>query len=382
MKDILWLMKKTLHVTFRNKKNIILYLFMPLIGIFIALLAYGGGGQQTNLEVGIVDDDHSQISKDTIEFIGSLKNIELVSLKADQVNKEISSGKLDCVITFDKGFGDTVFIGEPTPIEITSIKGASVTSYLKAYLNQYIDNISTLGYVAAGDQATFNKMYHEFQRSSFTLSTKALEDTGNNTMMTNQAIGFLIMIMLISATNMSEIILLEKEKRTYFRLLSTPIDARKYILSNVFVNIIIMTIQAFLTVTIMKQIFNIGINISYWEAIFVMFLFSFVAVGLSLVIISFSNSRASASALQNFIITPTVMLSGCFWPIEVMPNSLQKVAEFLPQRWILETLTKLQEGHAFSSLTLNYVIILGFAVAFFLIAIYRFSRNNSVQSFV
>ena len=172
--------------------------------------------------------------------------------------------------------------------------------------------------------------------------------------MTNQTIGFLIMIMLLSACSMSEIILLEKENRTYFRLLSTPINARKYLISNVIVNMIIMTIQVLITLTIMKNIFHIGINISFWEAAFVMFLFSLVAVGLSLVIISFSNSRSAASALQNLIITPTVMLSGCFWPVEVMPASLQKIADFLPQRWTLDTLTKLQEGNAFSGLYIKF----------------------------
>ena len=142
-------------------------------------------------------------------------------------------------------------------------------------------------------------MYKDYQQSDFKLSTQFLEDTTKNKNMTNQTIGFLIMIMLLSACSMSEIILLEKENRTYFRLLSTPINARKYLISNVIVNMIIMTIQVLITLTIMKNIFHIGINISFWEAAFVMFLFSLVAVGLSLVIISFSNSRSAASALQN-----------------------------------------------------------------------------------
>ena len=121
---------------------------------------------------------------------------------------------------------------------------------------------------------------------------------------------------------------------------------------------------------------------SFWEAAFVMFLFSLIAVGISLVIISFSNSRSAAGALQNLIITPTVMLSGCFWPVEVMPKSLQKIANFLPQRWTLDTLTKLQEGNEFSGLYLNFMILFAFAAAFFLIAVYRFSRNNTTQNFV
>ena len=381
MKDILWLIQNTLRVTFRKKKNIIMYLCMPLVGIFISLLVYGGD-QKTILHVGIVNQDNSEISTDTIQFLKGLENVEIAKIDADQVQGNITSGNLDSVITFEKGFAASVLAGKPDHIQLTSIKGAAITAYLKSYLHQYIDNIATISYVAAGNQQTFERMYQDFQQTKYQLTTHALEDSSRNKFMTNQTIGFLIMIMLMSAGNMSEIILLEKENRTYFRLLSTPINARKYILSNVLVNMIVMTIQVLITLTIMKVVFHIGMNMSFWSALFVMSLFSLIAVGISLVIVSFSNSRSAAGALQNLIITPTVMLSGCFWPVEVMPKSLQRIADFLPQRWTLDTLTKLQEGNPFSGLYLHFIILFAFAAAFFLIAVYRFSRNNSTQTFV
>ncbi|MEH7109065.1 ABC transporter permease [Bacillus sp. JJ1764] len=381
MREILWLMKNTLYVTFRQKKNIFMYLFMPLIGILIALLAYGGD-QKYTIHLGIVNQDNSEITSDTIHFLSALENVEVKLLEDSQIQDQLTSGKLDSVITFQKGFTDSVLNGSPNHIQLTSIKGAEITGFVKAYLNQYIQNVSAISTAAAGNQQTFKQMYQEFQQTSYQLSTHSITDTSKNKDMTIQTIGFLIMIMMMSACNMSEIILSEKENRTYFRLLSTPINARTYILSNVFVNMIVMSIQAILTVSIMKGFFHIGINIPFWQAIGVMLFFALISVGLSLVITSFSNSRSAAGALQNLIITPTVMLSGCFWPVEVMPKTLQKIAEFLPQRWTLDTLTKLQEGSSLSSLYLNFLILVTFALAFFLIAVYRFSKNNSVQKFV
>jgi len=381
MKEILWLIQNTLRVTFRKKKNIIMYLFMPLIGIFISLLAYGGD-QKMTLHVGIVNQDESEITADTIQFLAGLKNVKITEIEAGKVQDQITSGKLDSVITFEKGYSDSVLVGRPDHIQLTSIKGAQVTGFVKSYLYQYVDNISNISQAAAGNQQTFRQMYQDYQHSNFKLSTSSLEDTSRNKNMTNRTIGFLIMIMLISASNMSEIILSEKEKRTYFRLLSTPINARKYLLANVLVNMIVMTIQVVITLTIMKSIFNIGLNMTYWEAAVVMLLFSMIAVGLSLVLISFSNSRSAAIALQNLIILPTVMLSGCFWPVEVMPKTLQKIANFLPQRWTLDTFTKLQEGHSISELSLHLLILFAFAASFFLIAVYKFSRNTTTQNFV
>ncbi|MEH7352636.1 ABC transporter permease [Neobacillus drentensis] len=381
MKDVLWLIKNTLSVTFQKKKNIIMYLFMPLIGIFISLLAYGGD-QKMILHVGVVNQDESEITGNTIQFLAGLKNVKITEIEASKVQDQLTSGKLDSVITFEKGYSDSVLAGRPDHIQLTSIKGAQITGFVKSYLYQYVDNISTISRAADGNQQTFRQMYQNYQHSNFRLSTSSLKDSSKNKNMTNQTMGFLIMIMLMSAINMSEIILLEKEKRTYFRLLSTPINARKYLLANVLVNMIVMTIQVAITLTIMKSLFNIGLNMTYWEAAVVMLLFSLIAVGLSLVLISFSNSRSAASALQNLIILPTVMLSGCFWPVEVMPTTLQKIANFLPQRWTLDTLTKLQEGHSISELSLHLLILFAFAAAFFLIAVYKFSRNTTTQNFV
>ncbi|MBL5766694.1 ABC transporter permease [Heyndrickxia sporothermodurans] len=381
MKDILWLVQNTLSVTFKQKKNIIMYLFMPLIGIFISLIAYGGD-QKMILHVGVVNHDESRITSDTIKFLEDLENVKVTKLEESNVREKIISGELDSVITFDRGYSESVLQGEPNHIRLTSIKGAEVTGFIKSYLYQYIDNISTIGKIANGNQQAFDSMYKGYQKANFSLTTKSLADTSKNNDMTYKTIGFLIMIMLMSAGNMSEIILSEKENRTYFRLLSTPINARTYILSNVIVNMIVMIVQVLITLTVMTTIFHIDLNIPYWEAMAVMFLFALISVGISLLTTSFANNRSAAGALQNLIVLPTVMLSGCFWPVEVMPASIQKVANFLPQRWTLDTLTKLQDGNTLGSLYLNIMILLAFAAAFFLIAIYKFSRNQDTRNFV
>ncbi|MEJ9212657.1 ABC transporter permease [Bacillus smithii] len=381
MKDVLWLIKNTLSVTFRKKKNIIIYLFMPLIGIFISLLAYGVD-QKEVLHVGIVNHDQNKITSDTIKFLEGLKNVKVTEIDDSKVKDNIISGTLDCVITFEKGYTTSVLNRHPSHIEITSIKGAEITGFVKSYLYQYIDNIATLSRAANGNQTTFETMYKHFQHSGFQLKTQSLADTSKNNEMSNQTIGFLIMIMLYSAGSLTEIILLEKENRTYFRLLSTPINARKYILSNIIVNMIVMTAQVLITLTALTSVFHINMNMPIWEAAAVMLLFALISIGISLIIVAFSTSRNTANALQNVIVSPTCLLAGCFWPVEIMPKTIQKVADFLPQRWTLDTITKLQDGHSFSSLYLNLLILFSFAIAFFLIAIYRFSRNKHTRNFV
>lgn len=381
MKDVFWLMKKVLKVTFKKRRNIILYFGMPLVGILVAFLAYGNPGQQ-NIKVGIVNQDQHPIAKDTVQFLKSLKNVQLVNIDRSEINDKITAGTLDCAITLDNGFSQSIVNGHPDHIQIISIKGAEITTLVKAYLYNYLDNISSINKAANGNAAMFDKMYTNFQHSGFKVTVNSLQDTSKNKDMTYQTIGFLIMIMLISSGNFAEIIIKEKENRTYFRLLSTPINARKYVLSNIAVNMMVMAVQVIVTLFFMKDVFHIEMIAPVWQTGLVLLIFALVAVGLSLMIVSFASSSTSASALQNLIFTPTCLLAGCFWPVEIMPKAVQKIADFLPQRWTLDTISKLQDGSQLGSLYLNILILLAFALAFFLIAVYKLGRNNSVKSFV
>lgn len=236
--------------------------------------------------------------------------------------------------------------------------------------------------MAGADQSTFNSMYAGYQKSSFKVKAETLEDTSKNKDMTNQTIGYLIMFMLFSAANLSGIILKEKENRTYFRLLSTPIDGKKFILSNVAVNMIILTVQVVIAVLFMKYVFHTNINMPFTVMIGVLMIFALIAIGLSLVIVSFSKSSTASNAMQNVVIVPTCLLAGCYFPYDIMPKTVQKIADFLPQRWLMDTISKLQQGIPFSELYLNILILFAFAIAFFLIAIYKFGRNNDARNFI
>ncbi|MGG1574713.1 ABC transporter permease [Fictibacillus sp. NRS-1165] len=381
MKEILWLVTNSLRSIIKNKRRLFTYLFVPLIGILIGIAVYGNTGP-TTMHAGVVNEDHGKIANDTAKFVDGITNVKVTNVLPSQVKDKIASGKLDCVIVVGSGFSNSAMNGNPEHIEIISIKGASITGFVKSYVNTYLSNIAGLSKAAGGDQAVFQKMYELYRASDFKVSAQSLKDTSKNNDITNQTVGFLIMIMLSCAGGLSEIILQEKENRTYLRLMSSPINSRKYVFSNVVVNMIIMTVQIFITLTFMTQVFHISTGIPFLTMVEILMIFALAGVGLSLVITAFASTTASAGALQNLIMTPSCLLAGCFWPVDIMPKTLQKIADFLPQRWLLDTFTQLQKGHSLSSLSLNISILFAFALAFFLIAIYKFSRGNNVRNFI
>lgn len=380
--EIWFLVRMTLLTTFRKRKNLILYFGLPIAGVLVSTMLYGSQSSP-DLRVGIVNEDAGKsVTSDTIRFVERLDHVKLVNTTREELKAKIAASDLDAGLIFEQGFADSVLQGKPGHIAIQSVKGASVTSYIKSMLYGYIGNVTAMGTIAAGDGGKFQQLYDSYQAGAFKLTSESVNDTSTTKEMSYQSIGFLIMFMMTSAVNLSQLILKNKENRTYFRVLASPVSSRTYVLSNVIVNLIVMIIQIAVALFFMTVVFGIDPGIPLDAMIFILGLFALVSVSISLVIVSFSKSTASANALQNLIVTPTCLLSGCFFPRSIMPETFRRISDFLPQNWVLESLGKLQAGDTLMNIGFNLVILLAFAVVFFLLATYKFGRNNDTRNFV
>jgi len=384
MKDILWLTRKTLLNALRKKSSWLVYVGLPLAGVLISLMMYGSANNGT-LRIGIVNEDGNQaITADAIAFIKSLNKVKVEMTDEDSLRKDIAAANLDSGVIFGRGFADSVRAGasDAEKVGIVSAKGAQVTAYVRSMLQNYIGNAAAIGQATQGDPAAFDELYADYRAQSFKVSAETIEDRTNVKGMTYQSIGFLVALMLFSSVNLTELILREKENRTFYRLLSSPLSARSYVLANVAVNLLVLLLQIVATVFLMKYAFGIDSGIPYVQFVAILLLFGLAAIGLSLLIVSFAKSTSAAGAMTNLIVTPTCLLSGCFFPMDIMPDTVKKISNFLPQHWILDAVNRLQQGESFGSLGLHLAILFGFAAAFALIAIYRFNRNNDTKLFV
>ncbi|MGG3837529.1 ABC transporter permease [Paenibacillus thiaminolyticus] len=382
MSEVIWLIRKTMTETFRNKKNWLIYFGLPVAGVLLSMMIYANHSSGT-LRVGMLNLDGDQaITQDAIRFLEGLNQIKITVMDEALMKRDLAAGNLDSGIVFGEGFAASVRAGKPEHLDIISVKGTQVTAYVKAMLQNFVGNVAAIGRSAGGDDARFDTIYAAYSQQRFKVTAETLEDTSNMKSMTYQSIGFLVAFMMYSAVSMSEMILKEKENRTFLRLLSAPVSARSYVLSNVAVNVVVMLLQITVTLIVMKNILHIDSGIPYGNIIAALILFAFTAISLSLLIVAFSKSSAGAGALQNLIITPSCLLAGCFFPMDIMPDTMRKISHFMPQHWLLDMINKLQQGVPLGSLALNMAILIAFAAVFALIAIFRFGRNNDIRQFV
>ncbi|HEX2947490.1 MAG TPA: ABC transporter permease [Clostridia bacterium] len=381
MRNILLIITNNLKVSFRKKGNIIVYIFLPLLGVLFSMLIFSGAGNPA-LKVGVADADKSTLSADLKGIMQNREGFAVSDTAEGQINKKLLESELDAAVIIPEGFGKSVYDGQIKNIEVVSLKGQATTAWLEQMLNSHIGSLLRLSAAAGGDSAKFDKMYSQQKNELIKLDVVKLEDNVSSKNMTLTAIGLLIMFMMLGTSFTSMLILKEKRNRTYHRICSAPVNAWKYILANAVTSLIITIIQILFIQLAMKYLFRIDTGIGDVEMFIILLMFGLVSIGVGLVVTAFSSSSYMASTLSSLIMTPTCMLGGCFWSVSMMPEFMRKLSYFMPQRWAMEALEKLQAGDGISGVYLNLFVLFAFALALMLISAYKFSRTSNVQKFV
>lgn len=381
MRNMLLIIVNILKVIFRKKGNIIVYLFLPLAGVLLSLLMYGNTGTAP-LRVGITNHDTGVLSADLKTALQSSNTYKVYDVKEGEINDKLLNMELDAAIVIPDGYSDSIFSGTPEHIEVISIKGQETTVWVNQMLNSYTDTLYKLSAASGGDRAAFVSMYGQYKAGAVKLTVVKLKDKLAGRNMTLSSMGFLIMFIMLGAGFINMIILKEKRDRTYHRICSAPVNARQYIAGNAITSLLIVIIQILIIQIVMKFLLRIDTGVSDIAMFVILLMFGLVAIGIGLVVTAFSSSSYMASTLSTLIMTPTCMLGGCFWEIDLMPDIMQKIGYFVPQRWAMNAIQKLQTGGGQGDIFMNLLILAAFAVALVLIAIYRFSRTTNLQKFV
>lgn len=379
MRNVLLIVANILKVTFRKKGRIVIYIFLPILGVLLSLLLYSGS-DSTIVNIGIVDHDTGFFSTGLKEALSS-ENFIVHDIVNEDINQKLLSDELDVAMIIDEGSTDSIYKGQPKPIEMITLKGKDITAWVEQTVNQYTNNLVRLS-LASTDRSMLEKMVETYHQQRIPVNIMSVIDRQNGKQITYQTMGFLIMFVMLGTGFTSMFILREKRQRTYYRICSAPVNARQYILANSIASLLIIILQVVMILGLMKYAFHIDMGANAFLMFLILLIFGLVAIGIGLVVTAFSDSSYMAGNLTTLILTPSCMLGGCFWSVDMMPEFMQKISYFMPQRWVIDGIEKLQAGGNFQSIMLNQLVLAAFALALVLTAVYRFSRTEGTQRFI
>jgi ABC-2 type transport system permease protein len=188
--------------------------------------------------------------------------------------------------------------------------------------------------------------------------------------------GYLVMFVFFAAAVTAETIVRERQNHTLERLLASSVT-RESILGGVFTGTVIRgLIQIIIFWVVGILIFKIDLGLAPAAVIILSILMVIMSSAFAVMLATLVRTQRAAGSLA--VITALVLapLGGCWWPLFILPRWLQSLAKISPHAWATTGFNKLMLfGADFGAAVPEMLALLGFAVLFALIAVWRFRTS-------
>jgi ABC-2 type transport system permease protein len=189
-------------------------------------------------------------------------------------------------------------------------------------------------------------------------------------------IGFRIygIVLQFTAFLMIRIIVEDREGGVLLRVGAAPITHFRYLGETLLAYALALVVQNILVVGA-GVLLRAGSLVSPWRLLAAFAAFSGTAIALCLAICSTLRLREAAYGTCSILIIVLSMLGGGYWPVEMMPDALQRIAMVTPTYWLFNALEAAQQGAAAEG---QFALSVGIMVLFTLVLLIAGSKRRIV----
>ena len=362
-----WLIiKNILYRIIKKKSNILMHIVLP-VGVVMGIFILFSSSTQSVYTVGIYDLSMSQSSEYIKNEIQSTGKFSLIEVSEDEIDTYIVEGDASFVLKIPEDFEKTILAGKTPQIILVSLQESEGASWMDAILNIQVENLVDIAYGSSYDANTYYSVLENLKASTVSMAAKTVDDSSFDVEMSGQMLGMYLMFVLLSASMTAFLILDEKKRGTFSRIATAPVRPISYTMANILSNLIIITTQLILVLVLIKFVIKVNFHTSFWNMLIILFFYGLCSVGFGVMVASAAANINKANAIFYLYLSPSCMISGCFWPAEFMPDILQKIAYVTPQRWAISAIETAQRGE---SILLPILILAAFSALLFIGAAY------------
>ena len=368
MRTILFILQKEFIQVFRDRTMLPIIFVVPILQLFV--LAYTATFEIKNVDLFIVDGDHSPASREIIaKFRGSpFYTITGSSASFQDARDALINNRAHQVLQIPEGFERELVTEKSSSLHITTnaINGSAASlmnAYALSIIRDYNTNIivNTLGMKTTPDPISISPAFWYNPELDY---------------LTYMVPGILVLLVtVISAFLTAMNIVREKEIGTIEQINVTPIRKYQFILGKLIPFWIIAMFELAFGLTLAKLVFNIPMLGSIGLVFGMASVYLLVTLGLGLLISTLSNTQQQAMFLTFFFMIIFILMSGLFTPVESMPEWAQIMDRINPLAYFIAMMRMvLLKGSVFSDIMVRFFSLLVLAVLMNILAVWRYKK--------
>lgn len=427
MTAIIAMIRKDLVLYLNDKRALMLNLLMPIVlaAFFGSLFGGAGGGNNSKLEIGLVQQDSSVIGRKIGDALKADATLQVSELSLQEAQDKVRAGKLMVAVVIPAGFGDAAGQSLFQPGSKPALplyydpSQTTVLAMVKGLLTQHVMQGVTGEVMGGASGSKFTdaslkqleevpasadkdallgllgglKKYQEHEASKvdaertvasgggnltvpFTTRDEALSSGPKYNAYSHAFAGMGVQFILFMGIDVGISILLARRMGIWNRLLAAPITMTQVLLSRALSGALIAAALLVAIFACAMLIFKVEItNVAGFVLVAVAF--SLMTAAFGLLIAAFGKTPEAARGLATFATLILVMLGGAWVPTFVFPAWMQRATLIMPTRWAVDGLDAVTWRGLGMDVALQAAgVQLAFAVVFGLLAIWRFRTQS------
>ena len=387
---------KDLTQILRDKRSLLFLLAMPIIFTIFMGFAYKGGGD-TEIDKQLVlgwenQDKDGLLSEQFFSLLSDMDSVRLVELSPGEAENLVRQGKGAGALIVPADFSIKTKSGELAQLTLitdtNTSAGQSLYQILRAPLTQLMSSaeIAQLSSEMTAEpdeyEISFRSAAQTWEKTSsvslvrIEMAVAEPQETWYGDNPYNQASpGIIVQFAIFGLVTSGQILVSERKTRTLQRMMSTSMRAWQIIAGHTLAMFAIVFGQILLLVVFGQ----LALGVNYAQAPLAVLLVSialglWVAVmGLLIGVLAKDDSQVVLySLLAMFIFSA---LGGTWFPLEASSGAFAAIGKLIPSAWAMNGYQNiLIRGLGISSVWTAVLVLLAYAAAFFMLAVWRFRK--------
>lgn len=400
MRKLLRLAWNDIRIEFSDRTTLVFFLLLPLLFTTVVGLALGGSGQadpnaDNRFPVLVVDEDQSALAQELVAVLEASEVVRPAVMTADEAQTQFDDQQAPAVLTIPPELSEAVLAGQPISLRLLMRPDDNQVYAVQQAVSAAAGQVSSM--VAAAqvsvdeverihpfESAAARQIYFEqgldMARDLLQQPAARVETTRAATVVPQEINGFeqassgqLVTWVLITLIGAAEVFVGERLGGTLRRLVVTPTSKATILSGKIAGRLVMGIVQMILLIGAGALIFKVNWGRSPSALALVVLAFGLAAVALGVLLGTFARTRSQAAGLTVMFSMLMAALGGAWWPLEVTPPIYQTVVKVLPTTWAMLGFTDvIVRGQGVAGVLPEAGILLGFALLFFGVGIWRF----------